>query len=301
MKSLIIHLVSQTKERFDLKFRIRQTDVAQRWASLIKKDLLYGIREGERFRNFCENLEEEIKIGINKVVSLIELLKPLHPELDFGVVDFTDVQSEVNRIHVEFADRHLVKKDLTQQSFQYWNDLNATLHQLEFYIHDIQRKKISKLYIPKATIIVTFYNKEIQTLTEKDYNNATLNKVFGNIYLNYSRVGRHIEELYWCQDDKIPLEHIQLFDKISSDFYVYLGPNYDHDYHLYLLNEIKKWFCKKERPFSKIGLHWNPKRLCIGKLSVAYLEEECCSIQEIKYLQRKISHFQKVESIEICS
>ena len=115
----------------------------------------------------------------------------------------------------------------------------------------------------------------------------------------YSQVGRHIMELYWSQDEQLPLEHIQLFKNLSSDFFVYLGPSYGHEVHLHEMTEMKKWFNKRKKYFAQIGLSWNPQSLCVGWLPVAYLKKMHYSIPEAKALQRKISRFQKVESIEI--
>ena len=297
LKNLLINLISPEKKLLDLYFQIRETDLAQRWANLVKKDLPYGIRENDRFVGFYEDPQIGIDKNVRRVISLIEKLKPLHPELDFGKVDFTDVQSEVNRIHVNFADRHLVKKDLTKKSFQYWNDLNVILHQLESDLFDIRHG--IKSNVSKADFTVTFYNQEKETLTDKDYENAILNPIFGVIYLMYSQVGRHIMELYWSQDEQLPLEHIQLFKNLSSDFFVYLGPSYGHDVHLHEITEMKKWFNKRKKYFAQIGLSWDPKSLCVGWLPVAYLKNMCYSLPEAKALQRKISRFQKVESIRI--
>ena len=260
-KNLIIYLVSPEMEHLDLRFYVLTSDLAQRWGALLKKDLPCGIREGERFQGFNEDSKEEIDRGIRKVISLVERLKPLHPEVKFGTLDFSNIQNEVNRLHVNFADRHLLRKDLTEESFQYWNDLNVILHQLEFYLYDKRLKKGNKSSVSRARFTVTFHSHEKQDLTDKDYETAVLNRTFGDIYLTYSQIGRHIESLYWGQDNKIPLKHIQLFRKFSSDFCVYLGPSYDQSYHLYLLNEIKKWFYKEEKHLSQIGLSWDPKRL----------------------------------------
>lgn len=302
-KNLYVQLTSPEKpsgpgkKSMDLRFHIRQTDLAQRWAQLIQKSLPHGIRENHRFVGFCESPQMGIDKGIGQVISLIEKLKPLRPEIDFGVLDFTDVQKEVNRIHVNLVDRHLVKKDLTQKSFQYWSDLNVVLHQLESYLHDVER--YSSSFIPRAHFTVTFHYQERQDLTDKDYENAVLNRTFGRIYLAYSELGRHIVELYWGQDSEIPLEHVQLFRKFSSDFSVHLGPSQGSGAHLQLLNQIKGWFDKKEKFFSQIGLSWDPQRLGIGWLPVAYLEGVYDSPSEMRAFQKKVSHFQKIESIEI--
>ena len=305
-KKIIIQLINSEKEHLDLKFHIRQTDLAQKWASLVKNNLPYGIRENERFTGFYEDPQIGIDRSVNKVISLISNLKPLHPEIDFGQLDFSDAQSEVNRIHTHFADRHLVKKDLTNKSFQYWNDLNVVLHQIESYSHaQIESYSHAIKYGSKenvlnvADITVTFYNKNNHELTDKDYENAVLNRTFGNIYIQYAQVGRHIMELYWSQDDDLPTEHIQLFKKFNSDFFLYLGPSFGHHHHLFTLHKMKEWFQKKKKYFSKMGLSWDPKKLGIGRFPVAFLEDNIHSLSEIKALRRKISKFQKVESIEI--
>ena len=297
-KRLTINLTNSEKKHLDLNFTIRQTDLAQKWANLVKNDLPQGIKENERFTGFYEDPQIGIDKGVNKIISLISKLKPLHPEIDFGQLDFSDIQSEINRIHIHFADRHLVNKDLKNESFQYWSDLNVVLHQTESYLHAIKYGNKENV-LEEANITVTFYNKNKLELTDKYYENAVLNRTFGNIYIQYVQVGRHIMELYWSQDNELPIKHIQLFKKFGSDFLLYLGPSYGHHHHLLTLQKMKKWFYKKKKYFSKMGLSWDPKKLGIGRLPVASLENNVYSLPEIKTLQRKISQFQKVESIKI--
>ena len=287
---------NEGEKHLDLLFRIRKTDIAQRWAGLCDLELP-DIREGERFECFDEDFQLGMQERIDDIISLIENIKPLHPEIDFGKIDFSDVQNEVNRIHVNFADRHLVRKDLTKESYKLWNDLNVKLHQLESYLYAMRQNNPTAL--PRARFTVTFNYKKFYKLTDEDYSNAVLNQNFGSIYLNYSQVGRHIFELFISGDENLPLEHIQPFYRFSADFVVYFGPNTGNETHLYLMDEMRKWFKKREKYFSQAGLSWDPRKLCIGFIPVAQLEEPCYSIPEIKAFQKKVSRFQKVESIKV--
>ena len=304
VKTLVLHLTRTEgenprerleKERINLRFRIRQTKLAERWAALLKQDLPYGVRENNRFCGFYRDPKESIEREIRRINFLIERLKPLYPEIDFGKIDWTDIQKEVNRLHVRFADRHIVKKDLTKQSFQYWNDLNVALHQMEAYLSDMRNNSQP---FPCAEFTVTFHNQQKQDLSDKDYENAVLNRTFGQVYLNYSQVGRHIMELYQSKDETLPLEHIRPFNKMSSDFFVHFGPSYGHELHLSKLKKVKKWFFEREKQFSQIGLSWDPQKLRLGQLPVAHLEEPLLALKEIKAFLKKMARFQKVESVE---
>ena len=338
-KTLDLRLINEQKQVLNLRFSIRATALAQRWARLLKQDLSFGIRENDRFQGFYKDPKTGIDHGIKRVLFLIEKLKPLHPEIQFGEIDFSDVQKEVNRLHVNFADRHLVKKDLSEQSFQHWNDLNVVLHQMESYLYDLQKGlgkktgkktekkpsfswKLSDLFgliqakwkkktassqptlsqqtFPRGDLTLTFYNQNKEDLSDRDFEeNMVLNQTFGCIYVNYAQVGRHIMELWWSQDENLPVEHIQPFQKLSSDFMVYFGPSFGHSDHLYLLEEIKSWFLKREEYFAQLDLTWDPVKLRLGFLPLAFLSPPCWSLEEARALREKISHFQKVESVSI--
>ena len=313
-KTLDLGLNNEKGQQLSLRFFIRPTPLAQRWARLLKQDLPFGIREKDRFLGFYKDPQTGIEQGIKRVIFLIEKLKPLHPEINFGKIDFSNVQKEVNRLHVNFADRHLVKKDLSKQSFQYWNDLNVTLHQMESYLYDssakpIQEKaqdssseaeKVPTKIFPRGDLTVTFYNQKKGELEDQDFEeNMVLNQSFGCIYVNYAQVGRHIMELWWSKDENLPVEHIQPFQKLSSDFFVYFGPSFSHSDHLYLLQEIKSWFLKREKYFAKLGLRWDPIKLRLGFLPLAFLSPPCWSIKEARALREKISQFQTVESVSL--
>lgn len=315
-KTLKLCLAGEGKNKMDLSFCIQPTKLAQRWAFLLQQDLPFGIREKDRFTNFYKDPQKEIDKGIRKILFLIEKLKPLHPEIHFGTIDFSNVQKEINRLHVHFADKQIAKKDLCEQSFQYWNDLNVVLHQIERCLCDLPLKarpntnnkgsadkktsyRIPPGVFPRGSLTVTFYNQNKEELLDTDFKDMVLNQTFGCVYLNYAQVGRHIMELWWSQDETLPVEHVQPFQKLSSDFFVYFGPSLGHSDHLLILEKIKNWFLKREEYFSKLNLFWDPIKLHLGFLPLAFLSPVCWSIEEAKTLREKISRFHKIESVSL--
>lgn len=292
---LVLQSPDDGSKLLKLPYRIRSTELAQQWAQLIARKNSSMIRERTRFQNFggSDGLDEKF----TRVTELLDRLKPLHPELDFGVVDFSDVQAEVNRIHVHFADRHLVKQDLYPESSRYWNDLNVVLHEMESALASAEN--VAQYSIPLARLVVTYSDSDKVLLTNQDYQDATLALQFGCIYLNYSRVGRHIEELFLSDDLDVPPEHVKLFDRMSQDFYCHFGQTQSHNRHLLELKAMESWFKRNQKFFDRCGLQWDPIRLCIGHLPVAYLEEPLFSVREILTLQKKIARHRFVRSVEI--
>lgn len=298
-KKLIVHLTNHKPKKqpkhMSLVFRIRPIDLAQRWVHLIKEILPQGVREKNRFVGFCNDFQSEIAKRKKNITSLVDALKPIHPEIDFGQFNFKGSQDEINRFHTKFVDSNLAKQN-HPKSFPYWNALNNELHTLE-WLFGSQKK--AKDEISSTVIYVTFYRKKLEDLTEQHYENSTLNQNFGTIYLNYSQVGRHVYDIFCGQDNNIPLDQIKLFNKFSADFFIYLGPHQGHSYHLQLLNKMKDWFYINKDMFSKLELSWDPGKLCLGHIPVASLEHPLYSQSEIISFQKTIADFQEIESVEI--
>ena len=296
-KKLIVHLVRLDNEskKMSLEFNIRSTDVAQKWALQLSQDLPNGLRENNKFVGFYKDLQLEIYKVEKEIIILVDRLRELYPETDFGVVNsFEKLDNEaLNQFHRNFVDAHLLKENLTNNELILLNDLNNKLHELEF----LRLMKWDSRQIPQACIYVTFHQGKLGCLTDKDYEDSVVHQRFGTIYINYSQVGRHILDIYLAQDNNIHLDHIQLWNKFSSDFFIYLGLKFTVRESEIFLERMEKWYNK--HMFPRLEIPWDLKKLCIGYIPVADIENYITENLEIKLYQKRISEFQRIHSVEI--
>jgi hypothetical protein len=290
--------LGKTEPRLKLCFKIRKTKPAQLWAQCIFHAIKNGgIDERDRFCNFSIDPQEEIEKHLQVIHGLIENIKALHPEIDFGRIDFSNIQNEVNRLHVNFADRHLVKKDLLPTSEELWKEFNSRLHQMETIFRRTEIEK--KVGIRNADLTLTFKGTETKDLDSEDFEEAVLFKSFGVCYLEYSQVGRNIVELFTSKDTEVPKDHIQPFTTMSANSYFWFGHQQGHSYAKEFEAKLKDWFLNGPIPFEKYGFSWNRKKLGIGLIPVASLEESFFSENEIRELQNEIYKRQYVFEVEV--
>ena len=115
--NLRVTLGNLQQQEVELNYKIFNNSTSQKWASLLNKDLKRGIREDDRFYGFSTG-EQSVEDSITKIKALIKRISEVRPSVDFGNADFTNIQAEVNRIHIEFADVHLLKSDNTDELIQ---------------------------------------------------------------------------------------------------------------------------------------------------------------------------------------
>ena len=309
-KKIIVHLDSTddvpthtTIKKMSLVFNIRPTDVAQKWAFLVSEILPLGVRENKRFVGFYKDIKLEIHKLRRKIILLVDKLKKLYPDTDFDISNFeTGDNSAINDLHVTFVDSHLSKGNLTRDELSVLNDLNNNLHELEFLLLQEKKanpkkgyfrtliKKLSPRPIIPASIYVTFYRKKLEQLI---YEDSVIHQKFGTCYLNYSQVGRHIIDIFLSQDNNIPLDQIKIWNKFSSDFSIYLGPEGES----LRLEDIGKWYNKNL--LSKLKIPFCPKKLGIGYTPVADMEDLRYTKSRVKSIQKRISDYQKIHSVEL--
>ena len=297
MLSRLMIRFKNSDSSFELDFQIRRTDLAQRWAQKIQNCLSTSVSyDRERLTSF-DSPDIEIEEYCSQVIQIIEQLRILHPEIEFGPVNFSELQKEVNRLHVQFADRHIVRNDLSSESLNLWTRFNYLLHQLELVLRTKEFTDLTQMN--QASLIVSFHDPRYrEELKPSDFQDAILNLEFGGIYINYCQIGRHFYELFNSQDINIPDAHIQPFKLFSADFNIWFGTTTGPVYHRMQIEKVKEWFLSNPR-FAELGYRWNPQELGLGYLPVARMSQGLYSLHEFRELQAKIKEHRFVESIRI--
>ena len=287
----------QNKERL-LTFTIQKTAIAQRWAKMVSLETSgSGIRERERFTGFSVQPEKDLQRCIAEITRLIDEIKKIRKDVHFGNIDFSNVQAEVNRIHVNFADKHLLLDDFVKGERPHWTLLNIKLHEAECLLGS--EFFIKKYGFSNARNTITFHQDVGTDLIAKtEFRGASLSEKFGTIYLGYSEVGRHIWEVCEAEDVNVPPEHIKPFNLMSADFVCWLGPDREQGVTTRKLSKMKSWFEKNQALFEK-NLHWSQEELRIGLIPVADLILEDCRKETCLELQDTLNSLKYVHSIEV--
>lgn len=292
-------VLGRSAPHLELRFRILSTPIAKKWSQLLAASLCGGgIKERERFVNFSPDSKIEHENLVNSIKEISKRLSIIHPEIDFGSIDFSDTQKEVNRLHVNFADRHLVYHDLTSSSFKDWEAFNYKLHQLESVARRATIEKASG--IKNALLNVTYCNSPSIKLSVDDFKEGVLYRTFGVCYVAYSQVGRHISELFYSNDFDVPDAHIQPFDTMRADMRIWFGHNQSQTAAREFLGKIRKWFSEEWREkFEKLGLVWDCNALGIPEIPVAVLEEPIFTDERIIAMQDEIFRQSYVHDVVI--
>lgn len=276
---------------------MRETRIARAWLAAVEEALPHGLNERDRFCGFSPDPEDEIRRQCTEITAVVDRLRPLHPEIAFGRLDFSNPQAEVNRLHVGFADRHLLRHDLNEANSKLWEELNSRLHLVEAILRGMRNRE--QTGISSAQFTPTFKSAPALPLGRDDFRDAVLYKNFGTVYLEYSQVGRNFMELFVSGDTLLEDEHIQPFRKMSANCFFWFGHHQGHRAGREAEEKIKAWFHSSPIDFARLGYTWDRQELGIGLIPVATLEQLLFSVDEINAFQRRVA--EKSLSFAICA
>jgi hypothetical protein len=207
-------------EPITLKYKIRNTSIAQKWASKVATCIdNYKIDHPNRFYGFDGYISEKLKSieAINRCCDIIDDYSPIIKRR----VDQNVNQDTLNFLHHIFEVYHglldqphdfyigapeYVQKALAQ--------LNIEVHRCESFVEGSGRK------IMPRHIVTWFDMNRNDTLELKDYNQFTDYYEFGTIYLLYVEIGKTLEDLATDNDQYIGEDAYKPFRHYTADFVV---------------------------------------------------------------------------------
>lgn len=297
-KTMIVSFGEGSTPAFELRFTILSGPTAQTWARFMAMSLSNkGVRERRRFSNFQADAQVELRENLQKLQDCVVELRSLSPHIEFGELDFRDPQKEINRLHIQFADRHLTDRDISRETAPVWAEFNLLLHRAESVLYREQLEARTK--IKNAVINVTMYNDITEKLRAQQFaNEGVLFRTFGVCYAAYPQVGRHIREIFFTKDLDIPSEHVRPFDTLSADFFIWMGHSQGHAMAIDVERQMEKWYREDGKEILKnAGLEWDLYRLGVPDIPVASLEQPLFSTHDIWALQEKIANHPYVAAI----
>lgn len=211
---------NQKLEPITLRYKIRDTGIAQRWAAKVETCIKsYEIDDPKRFYGFDDYVTEKQRAitAINRCCDIIDEYQPI---VNRRISDPVD-QDTLNYLHHIFEVYHglldqpheffigapeIVQKALAQ--------LNIEVHRCESFVNESSRR-----VMPRH--IVTWFGMDRHTeLRPEDYDHFTDFYRPGTVYLLYVEIGKTLEDLAIDNDQYIAPEAYKPFRHYTGDFVV---------------------------------------------------------------------------------
>jgi hypothetical protein len=196
-----------------LKFKIRDTPVAQLWIERMQSRGQYPLDHPDRFYNFG-TLDQERQRAVEMITRCINTInaheKIIHREFEY-------TQDCLNYLHNIFEVYHGL---LDCQDTEYWHNapeqVRVSLANLNLAVHRCESVDAG----PRPQFICTWYGmpkvKELSLDLQKQFGTPQLN--FGTIYLTYCEIGKTLEDLTHDNDAYIGKDAFKPFSHYSADF-----------------------------------------------------------------------------------
>lgn len=293
MKNVSITVAGKDGQKV-LTFKPRGTKVASRWVNAVGSANQHStLRETDRWYNFDGHKYSDIMQICTLINNCIDEIEQIQPGLINEKVDFNNIQESVNSLHINFADRHLVDKNIPESTLELWHEFNNHLHALEA----VERAQTVKRR--QSSIVMTWDNNHAELLEDADYEHFTIAKKFGTCYLNYCQVGRHFFELYLSQDDVARDEHVLPLKFVSADTYIWFGTTTPESFFNERMGDIQVWFEKNKDRFNDLGFKWGDSKIGLGWLPVADLISDCKTDSDEERYVAELSSYKKIVACEV--
>jgi len=269
-----------TNDTINFNFKPKlENQITHRWLELVDMATqLYPIDQPERFYDFNAPAEEKQK-ALAFIQRDIDIINSHEPKLINRTLSSVYDQDTLNYLHHIFEVHHgLLDK---QKGNAYWDsappnvrdalaDLNIDVHRCE---HTQQIQNNSNV---APRFVTTWYGMpKTHHLFDEDYELFTNVYKFGTIYLNYTEIGKTLEDLW--KDGELGdhsyayPEAFKPFDFFSADFHTMM---FDSD-PIHSANKNKRMyecFDKNKEFFTSRGYTKDDKRLTPGLLPVANID-----------------------------
>jgi len=208
---------SNDQNSIDLKFKLLDHDIVQRWVSevLLAQHLGYSIDDPTRFYGFNSSESETIK-AINLINHDIDVINKYQKIINRKLYDIND-QDTLNYLHHIFEVYHgLLDAQQNNEFFQRApKNVQQALANLNIHVHRCESTARSNL--PRC--VVTYYGlPKTKFLTQEDFALLTPYYKFGTVYLNYVEIGKTLEDLSKDNDHYIDDQAFRPFNQFSADF-----------------------------------------------------------------------------------
>jgi hypothetical protein len=269
---------------FELKFCILATPVAKLWLERMAHREPYSLDHPNRFYGF-DSRDIEVKRATTQIQQCIDTINDYKKIIDRPFTDIHD-QDCLNYLHNIFERYHGL---LDQQTHEYWqqspNSVRRALAELNLAVHRCETVARGN----KPRFVCTWFGMpKTQTLAANliaTY--GELSPEFGTVCLNYTEIGKTLEDLTQDQDEYIADDAFKPFSHYSADFVVrfFTESTLAVDAKL---QRIKDYYNKHIDFFNSRGYNtFNDPALLPYRLPVAKLETDLSQAEIIKQIQQR--------------
>jgi hypothetical protein len=307
-KFLEIDLISKDKSQtFRLRFKIKPTSIAQRWARALREifneDLL--LEKHYNFLGFAHSPRglPDIAIDINEQVKVINDFSWNGQYTIEEKVNTTEImdQDNLNALHNHFE--ILIGQVWKRASWfkEAPRNVQVAILLLNNYIHEYEfkSKALTKAKRPSneqtfsSALSIAFTAAPHFDLLPCDFTHFSLHRTFGDVFLHYSQLGKTFEEAFNDKDEYIDEENISGLRYYTGEFDIHFGETGDRDQTNEYIKELHNWL--KER-----GINPDNKSLALGEIKVAELDKpKKAPVDFESQLEEKLSKEWNINSITL--
>lgn len=264
-----------------LHFRLNDHPFVEKWYKNINKNLQRPILDSGVFYGNCVNDKESVLAVMLESVAIVNEFAPdasyrieMKPHMDVDMKFLAALHKEFERLSVDLT----VYADQRRKVSDALINLNASIHQMEAFA----REDLPEEPPPHFSFDVNFIGAPILPLESKDYDYFTLNRRYGELYLNYNTVGVPVYYAYVQREEEPPVPQ----STYKADFTVSFNPEL----------EFKDWDGLGDWIDKKYGMNIQDKKLALGYISLGQCVE--VGVQSPKEIANFVKNHRKIVNVD---
>ena len=200
---------------FDLRFQIRNTELAKAWLERMQNRHSWPMDNPDRFYGFDSQQQEQHR-AVEMIQQCIATINAHQPIIDR---EFEYTQDCLNYLHNIFERYHGL---LDQQTSMYWQSTSVEVKQALANLNLAVHRCETALMPPRPRVVCTWFGMpKIKSLTVQQLEQWGEREIaFGTVYLNYCEIGKTVEDLAHDNDIYISNDAFRPFGHYSADFNV---------------------------------------------------------------------------------
>jgi hypothetical protein len=291
----VVFTNSQSDE-FQLDFSTYDTNIADRWAVALTTQCSADnmITERDRMYNFPDGKWDEPKIvdELNKCIDIINQHgMVIHHRAAVGMP-----QEQLNHLHHYFENLRGGVLAPAQTWFQADDDTRAALERYNVIIHRAESFYRGRQYAKSYPRMVSrFAFSPRYDLIDSDYPLFTLERTFGEVYINYCEVGKPLYDVFNDDDDIVGEDNIRPLRYYSAGFTTYFCECSAVGVGMRLA-QMNEWWDRNHNYLGDLGFTKGDPKNAIGNIPVAILIDNGMTQEEII---DKLCEFNSMDRVEI--
>lgn len=245
MTKLTITFLDNFEQEHCLNFKICDTDLANRWKSIVLKNQQTGRFIHATLMNTTYAQIQSIHAELHSVVNVINEL------YDLSLPVYTDVvlnKNHLNTLHEQFetyGDRILELQSIGVLDVAVHNsELHNKFCRLNELIHSYEDALFNRPgCFPRMGALIDYYPAEFYVpLLEKDKVYLKADFEWGNLYLGYNTLGKDWISVWGDNDlEVIVRDKVRPQKKFAAENWVYFGIHHEKDASI---SKFEKWYLK---------------------------------------------------------